>query len=145
MWDHLVPARLVIGTVAVFLLVAAAERHGLGALLRSVTGHGPGTGPLDLLRVSAAGAVAANAVNNLPAYLAIEPGTGTQPLHLLALVVGVNAGPLITPWGSLAALLWRDRCRARGVTVHPVRFAGYGLLLTVPVIVATTAVLAATG
>jgi len=57
----------------------------------------------------------------------------------------VNAGPLVTPWASLATLLWRERCQARGVTIAPLRLAGYGLLLAVPVVVATTAALALTG
>jgi arsenical pump membrane protein len=139
----LLPLRLTIGTLAVFLLVAAAERHGLGALLQHAAASGPPTQAdwPGLLRVAGVGAVAANAVNNLPAYLAVEPAVAGHPLHLLALVIGVNAGPLVTPWASLATLLWRDRCRARGVTIGSVRLAGYGLLLTIPLIAITTLLL----
>ena len=35
----------------------------------------------------------------------------------MALLVGVNAGPLITPWASLATLLWLQRCRTAGIVV----------------------------
>ena len=35
----------------------------------------------------------------------------------MALLVGVNAGPLITPWASLATLLWLQRCRTAGIAV----------------------------
>ena len=35
----------------------------------------------------------------------------------MALLVGVNAGPLVTPWASLATLLWLQRCRTAGVVV----------------------------
>jgi arsenical pump membrane protein len=71
---------------------------------------------------------ASNVVNNLPAYLAIEttvpPGHATQ---LLAALLGTNAGPLILLWGSLATLLWRERCKARGLVVSAARFALIGL------------------
>ena len=57
-----------------------------------------------------------------------------------ALLVGVNAGPLVTPWASLATLLWAARCRSAGVEVSWWRFARRGLVL-VPVLLvgATTA------
>jgi len=143
---ELLPGRLLIGTVAVFLLVAAAERHGLSGLLHKAAGTSSGSGFTDLLRTAGVGAAAANALNNLPAYLALEPSAvAGGGMHLLALVIGVNAGPLVTPWASLATLLWRERCQARGVTIAPLRLAGYGLLLAVPVVVATTAALALTG
>ena len=41
----------------------------------------------------------------------------------MALLVGVNAGPLITPWASLATLLWLQRCRTAGI-VGAVALAG---------------------
>ena len=46
-------------------------------------------------------------VNNLPAYLALEPVAADAPQRLMALLIGVNGGPLVTPWASLATLLWR--------------------------------------
>jgi Na+/H+ antiporter NhaD/arsenite permease-like protein len=61
---------------------------------------------------------------------------------LLALLVGVNAGPLVTPWASLATLLWLERCRARGVTIGTGRLLGYGLVVAVPVLAAATLALA---
>ena len=137
----LVPLRLVVATACVFLLVATAERHGLAGLLRdAVGGGGGGDGAGDLLRVAGVGAAAANAVNNLPAYLAVEPAVAGDPARLLALVIGVNAGAVVTPWSSLAVLLWRERCRARGVSIGTVRFAGYGILVAAASV--TAAVLA---
>jgi arsenical pump membrane protein len=46
----------------------------------------------------------------------------------MALLIGVNVGPLVTPWGSLATLLWAQRCRARGVRIAPWTLAGQGLV-----------------
>ena len=136
----LLPGRLLLGTVALFLVVAAAERHGLSAALARAAG-GADDGLPGLLRTAGVGAVTANAVNNLPAYLALEPATGAHPASLLALVIGVNVGPLVTPWGSLATLLWRQRCAARGVRIGSLRLAGYGALLVVPALLLTVATL----
>jgi arsenical pump membrane protein len=116
----LVPWRLVILTEGLFLVVAAAGRHGLDRLLHDVLGSG-GT-----WRVGSIAAAAANAFNNLPAYLALERETSRH--DLLALLCGVNIGPLVLLWGSLATLLWRERCKARGVNVSASEFARLGLI-----------------
>jgi arsenical pump membrane protein len=124
---QLVPWRLVLLVEGLFLVVEAIGPHGLDDLLR----HGIG-GPLQTAFVAAGGA---NLVNNLPAYLAMERVVPHD--QLMALLVGVNAGPLILPWGSLATLLWAERCRARGVHVGWLRFGLAGLVL-VPLLLVTT-------
>lgn len=70
-------------------------------------------------------------VNNLPAYIALESVTADSPQRLMALLVGVNVAPLVTPWASLATLLWAQRCRARGVRIPVWSLAGQGLLCAV--------------
>ena len=118
--------------------VAAAV--GLRDLLVAVTL--PGTSPTALYFLSCAGVLAANAVNNLPAYLALESVASDAPERLVALLVGVNAGPLVTVWGSIATLLWQQRCRSLGLTVSAGYLAREGLLcVTVVVTAALTALL----
>lgn len=89
-------------------------------------------GYTDLLAMSALGSASASAANNLPAFLALEP-SATSELQLAALLVGVNAGPLLTPWGSLATLLWLSMCadRAQHVSLRHFLLAS---LLAVPVL-----------
>jgi arsenical pump membrane protein len=123
----LIPWRLVLLVEGLFLVVEAVGPHGLDDLLR----HGLGS-PLQTAFVAAGGA---NVVNNLPAYLAVERVVPHD--QLLALLVGVNLGPLVLPWGSLATLLWAERCRARGVQVGWLRFGLAGLAL-VPLLLVTT-------
>ncbi len=130
------------GFVVVSVLVEVLLRAGLADVVTSALPSGSGPGAL--LGVAAAGAGAANVVNNLPAYLALEPAAGT-PVRLLALLVGTNAGPLVTPWASLATLLWVQRCRARGVEVPWRWLVPAGLLCAVLVVPAATLALAATG
>lgn len=134
----LVPGRILILIEGLFLLVTAIARHGLTHLLAQLAGT-------SALRSAAVGAVASNAINNLPAYLSVEPvvpaGHTTQ---LLGVLLGTNGGPLITLWASLATLLWRERCRAGGLEIGPARFALIGLGGVPLVVVGTWLALVAT-
>lgn len=111
-----------------FVLLAGLLRlaQGEGLLDWLAPAVGSGTRPLDLLHLSAASAVAANLVNNLPAYLLVEPAAADDVRRLVATLVGVNAGALITPWASLATLLWLQRCRSAGLRIPLLRLAGWG-------------------
>ena len=124
---RLLPWQLVLGVGVLFVAVQFAHEHGLGSALSIAAGHGE-TWPA-LLRMSGLGTLGANLIDNLPAYLALEPAAADSPLRLAALLVGVNAGPVITPWASLATLLWAARCRSADVTVSWPRFALRGVLL----------------
>lgn len=125
----LVAWRLVLLTEGLFLVVTTAGNHGLDRLLADAAGHG-------VLRSAAVSAVGANAVNNLPAYLAVSRVAHSQ-LQLFGVLLGTNGGPLITVYGSLATLLWRQRCAARGVRVTAGQFARLGALLVPALVVAT--------
>ncbi|PPF81715.1 arsenic transporter [Pseudoclavibacter sp. RFBJ3] len=126
---------------SLFVLVEAAHAHGLSELLAAVSGSGDD--PLSLLQLSAIGAASANGINNLPAYLALEP-VADSPARLVALLIGVNLGPLVTPWASLATLLWHERLVALGVTISWLRFVALGLAGVAIIVPLATLALAAT-
>jgi len=112
--------------------VEALHANGLARVLAGVAGSGDSLPAL--LQLAGLGVGAANAVNNLPAYLALEP-VGGSPVRLAALLIGVNLGPLVTPWASLATLLWHERLRTLNVEIRWGGFALAGLaavVLTVP-------------
>jgi arsenical pump membrane protein len=119
----LVPFPLLVFASGLFVVVGAATSLGVGAVAAWAAGEGETL--TDLWRVAGAGAVAANLGNNLPAFLALE-STADSPDRLAALLVGVNAGPLITPWASLATLLWHHRLTASGVVLPWSRFIAIG-------------------
>jgi Na+/H+ antiporter NhaD/arsenite permease-like protein len=131
----MVPWRPLMLTVGLFMLMEALHAHGLTDLLAGVAGAGDSLPAL--LQLAGVGAGAANAANNLPAYLALEPVAGS-PARLAALLIGVNLGPLVSPWASLATLLWHERLRVLNV---PIRWGGFALAglvavaLTVPLAV----------
>jgi arsenical pump membrane protein len=139
----LVPWRLTLFVLGLALVVEAVLRHGGNRVVASVTREGDGLGTM--LDVAGVGAVSSNLLNNLPAYLVVEPdAAGGGPLRLLALLIGTNVGPLVLLWGSLATLFWRERCKARGVDVSARHFAAMGLLGVPIVLVAGTAALSLT-
>jgi arsenical pump membrane protein len=125
----LLPWRLVVTVVGLFLVVAALTDHGLEGLLGQVAGTGSG-GLASDLRLAGTAALGANTVDNLPAYLAMEPIAAADGHRMMALLIGVNCGSVLTLWGSLATLLWRDRCLAAGVQISWWSFLWRGLLLT---------------
>lgn len=137
----LLPWQLVLLASGLFLFIEALHANGLGALLARVSGAGES--PLALLRLALTGMVGANAVDNLPAYLALEPAAGS-PERLGALLIGVNAGPLITPWASLATLLWHQRLSAFDVRIRWGRYMLLGLLVAPVTVVLATLAFAAT-
>ncbi len=137
----LLPWQLVIFAGGLFLVVEAGHSLGLTVLLSQVAGSGTDVGAL--LRLSISGMLGANAVDNLPAYLALEPVAGS-PVRLAALLIGVNAGPLITPWASLATLLWHSRLKGLGVEVRWSRYLLLGLVAAPLTVVLATVGLALT-
>ncbi|HEX7355521.1 MAG TPA: SLC13 family permease [Mycobacteriales bacterium] len=124
----LVPWRLVLLTEGLFLVVATLGRHGLYDALTHVTRHGS-------LPTALVGAGGANVANNLPTYLAVQHAVPADHVtDLLALLVGTNCGPLLLVWGSLATLLWRERCTARGLHIGIGEFLRSGLLVVPPLV-----------
>lgn len=140
LWTVQVPWLMVLGVSVLFVVVDLAMRHGLEPVLASLAGDGASTG--DLFRVGAVGATGANLVNNLPAYLALEPVTSDAAPRLMAVLVGVNAGSIVTIWGSLATLLWRDRCRRAGLSVPLGDYMARSALCAVVVLAAALSALA---
>jgi arsenical pump membrane protein len=135
---RLFPLRLLVLVVGLFLVLGAADRTGFGDLLRDLVGTG-------VWRTAGTGAVLANLVNNLPAYVAVEAAVPAGHAdQLLGLLAGTNVGGLVLPWGSLATVIWFERVRAAGVTVPLRRFVLTGLVTAVLTLAATVGVLVAT-
>lgn len=135
----LVPWRLVLLVEGLFLAVTALVRQPAAAdWLRHLLGSGHGV--LGVWRTAGVAAAGSNLVDNLPTYLGLD---GVLPHHahqqLLAVLLGTNAGSLLTLWGSLATLLWRERCRSRGLEVRARDLLRVGAL-GVPLALALTGV-----
>lgn len=131
---NLVPWQLLIFVTGLFLVVPTLSRYGLADLMNWLLGT-----DRDPYRTAAVGAGLSNVINNLPAYKAVEEVVPAGDRgQLLALLVGTNVGPVITPWASLATLLWFESCRRHGVRVPMRRFLLTGAGLAVVGLVTTT-------
>ncbi len=115
-WRKLrVPWVMALVVLALFVVVRVLGPLGLDAWLASLLGDGHGF--TEQLRVAFVGALGSNLVNNLPAFLALQPGVDDGTGRAVSLLIGANAGSIVTPWGSLATLLWLWRCKASGVKI----------------------------
>jgi arsenical pump membrane protein len=119
----MIPLRLLAFVMGLFLVVQAADRYGLGRVLGSVVGADAGAE--GVAKAATLGAILSNVINNLPAYVTGE-AVVTNSDQLLGLLIATNVSPLITPWASLATLIWYERCRSAGVRIAWGRFAATG-------------------
>jgi len=101
--------------------------HGLGALLGVAFGT----------------AIGANLVNNIPMIgAAIEVLNNAAPAAreplALAAALGANLGPTVTPFGSLATLLWLTIVRRKGERLSTLGYMRVGALTAPPTLLAAT-------
>ncbi len=130
---HLVPLPMIVLTAGLFLAMGAVGSMFVHEAVGNLLAQDDSSATL--LGTAALGAGGANLINNLPAYLALEP-LAHSPATMVALLVGVNAGPLITPWASLATLLWHERLVATGVHVSWSRYILLGAVAAPLIIIA---------
>jgi arsenical pump membrane protein len=132
----LIPWRLLVFVTGLFLVVDTVGRHGLSDWMSTLIGADPGTE--GVVRAAATGGALSNVLNNLPAYVAGEAVIPTaNDTQLLGLLIGTNVAPLVTPWASLATLLWAERCRAAAVEVPWPRFVATSAVTAVVVLAAS--------
>jgi Na+/H+ antiporter NhaD/arsenite permease-like protein len=139
---QLVPWSLLLFASGLFLVMETARHLGASTFVGQLAGAGESFP--ELLRLAATGAAGSNVLNNLPAYLLAEPLAET-PQRMAALLIGVNAGPLIPPWASLAPLLWHDRLVRMNVLITWRGYALFGLMVAPLTVFAAVMALAAAG
>ena len=110
----LVPWSVLVFAVALFVVVELVVEQE-SSLLTAFFGTGE-LGGRRSAQLAGTTVVLANVVNNLPAYLVVEPFTGSSD-RLVSALVAVNVGPMLLAWGSLANLLWLRSCRQRGLRI----------------------------
>ncbi|AJE15703.1 arsenic transporter [Stutzerimonas balearica] len=143
------PWQIVVFSLGMYLVVyglnnAGLTRH-LTALLDAFAEYGVwgaalGTGLLTALLSSL--------MNNLPSVLvgalaidASQTEGVVREAMIYANVIGCDLGPKITPIGSLATLLWLHVLASKGVRIGWGYYFRVGIVLTLPVLLATLAAL----
>ncbi|SAI59941.1 arsenical pump membrane protein [Bordetella ansorpii] len=144
------PWQIVVFSLGMYLVVYGLRNAGLTGYIAEllnwvaqggVWGAALGTGIL------AAGL--SSVMNNMPTVLigalSIDQSSATGVLRdamVYANVIGCDLGPKITPIGSLATLLWLHVLSRKGTTISWGYYFRVGIVLTVPVLLATLAALA---
>lgn len=122
------------------LIVRALADAGLADVVADVLPQGAGL--LALLGATFLAAALANVLNNVPALLVLLPAAAAAgPATVLAVLIGVNAGPNLTYTGSLATLIWRRVLRERGEDVSHREFHVLGALSVPPILIGATVAL----
>jgi arsenical pump membrane protein len=93
----------------------------------------------DLIAVLGTGflsAILSAFMNNMPTIMVMDialKDIGNSAM-IYANIVGCNLGPKMTPFGSLATLLWLHTLKQKGVTIGFWQYSKFGLIVTPPVL-----------
>ena len=75
-------------------------------------------------------------MNNMPTIMVMDISLKevANPSMVYANIVGCNLGPKMTPFGSLATLLWLHTLNQKGVKIGFWQYSKFGLMVTPPIL-----------
>lgn len=144
------PWQIVLFSLGMYLVVYGLGNAGLTAIVADwLTWLGQRDVFTATLGTGLTAAMLASLMNNMPATLvgalAVDHASVpelTRQLMIYANVIGNDLGPKFTPIGSLATLLWLHVLAGKGHRIGWGQYMKVGLVLTLPVLLASLAALA---
>ena len=81
-------------------------------------------------------AILSAVMNNMPTIMIMDISIEDikNPLLAYANIIGANLGPKMTPFGSLATLLWLHVLEKKGVKIGFWQYSKFGLIVTPPIL-----------
>ena len=119
--------------IVVYGLKNAGLTDSLALVLKDLSLRG------DFIAVISTGFISAflsSIMNNMPTIMIMDIALhdiGNQAM-IYANIVGCNLGPKMTPFGSLATLLWLHVLAKKGVKISFAQYSKFGLIVTPPVL-----------
>jgi len=130
----------------IFLTALALENVGFTHAIAGVYAHAAGRPMQEVALVGGVSALGSAVVNNHPMAmlnaLSIASLPGDPTWRIFAALVGGDIGPRLLPTGSLAGLMWIEMVRRLGVEVSAREFVRVGVIVAIPALAASLAVLA---
>jgi arsenical pump membrane protein len=119
------PWEVLVYALGMFVIITAAMTPNIIGMFLSITPlHRLIAGEKSLTGLFVTGglmAILSALTNNLPATLAgvLLLATAKKPamLAIYAIIIGVDVGPKLTPYGSLATLIWMEILKSKGVEI----------------------------
>ncbi len=131
------PWQVVWFSIGLYIVVYGLKNAGLTDYLSLILHNLAQKG--DTLAVVGTGfisAILSAVMNNMPTVMIMDIALKDIPNHTLAFanIIGCNLGPKMTPFGSLATLLWLHVLSKKGVKIGFWQYSKFGLLITPPVL-----------
>ncbi len=131
------PWQVVWFSIGLYIVVYGLKNAGLTDYLASVLKDLATQG--DMVAIVATGfisAILSAVMNNMPTVMIMDIALVDIPNQALAYanIIGCNLGPKMTPFGSLATLLWLHVLAQKGVKIGFWEYSKFGLLVTPPIL-----------
>ena len=128
------PWPLIPFVLSMFALVLALDKFGITRQLAVAFSHFDPTATYGITAF-----LTCNLLNNIPMsvlYSSILTANTTTAAALFASIIGSNIGALLSPIGALAGIMWSSILKQHQVRFSFFRFVQYGLLLSIPILLA---------
>ena len=131
------PWQVVWFSIGLYIVVYGLKNAGLTDYLASVLKDLATQG--DMVAIIGTGfirSILSAVMNNMPTVMIMDIALVDIPNQALAYanIIGCNLGPKMTPFGSLATLLWLHVLAQKGVKIGFWEYSKFGLLVTPPIL-----------
>ena len=131
------PWQVVWFSIGLYIVVYGLKNAGLTEYLATILQHLSTQG--DLVAIVGTGFISAflsAIMNNMPTIMIMDIALVDIPNQALAYanIIGCNLGPKMTPFGSLATLLWLHVLAQKGVKISFWDYSKFGMIVTPPVL-----------
>ncbi|MCI4399731.1 MAG: arsenic transporter [Campylobacteraceae bacterium] len=127
------PWQVVWFSIGLYIVVYGLKNAGLTDKISLIVGELVGLGePVAVVGVGFLAAALSAVMNNMPTVMVMDIALKPYASDMLAYanIIGCNLGPKMTPFGSLATLLWLHVLEKKGVKIGFAEYSKFGLLVT---------------